>query len=962
MAKPRITAAVGLSLCAAFLFGSIAPAAARARVSGHINTWNLVTNRYEALQNARVRLVLAEYYDADTFDVEGSTDSSGYYNLSKGNAWWRSGYDAYLIIFAEVNNRLEVQSHYMQIDGYQAVSRGFFARDNNRTTIDVNIGGPSDNTRRYQVGGVAALNNSSNTSKTKGTRAFFICREMTDHRKRLINMAPSGGDFEEKEVSYPVSAPTASYVSILDYIRYPDRYFTDGDMPRASLACRHELSHGIMADEYWTWPGWMHGWMGSHTLGSVAERREFAWSEAWAEFMAEVTQSRRYGRYFDFESPDGSWRDEIPSGADRSYVEGELASVMWDIHDPTGWEKREEQVAAIPGNEMFFDGISDPDLTKIWHIFTRYHPHGVTHTSYIGSKDNFVHYWLNRTSFGQKHELKAILFNRNIHVPELPQSRPTLSLGNITWTGNTARIPVTVRETNPEDRTRVRLEFFINGAKVYSQWLTSGWSGSSNTTTVNQEVAWVAGDPRPQLLVAVHDDMQSSHTARTLDPPAGAQIGGLVAEILGVSIHRDLNMPSVAGVSVSGAELRNLVVNVRASDGQTAKTTRLPASGSWSIAGEGTIRYNQTPELFKSNSLTNYIELRFTSTGRDINNSINRTFTQRFTRAQNYGLGEHNDRVLNISNSRSVVFFRITSHVQVNVVYRIRALRPSVSHVVAKLVLDRILPMPIQGAAARARIPAPATRAGVIRRVPPGATMQTRQVETPSIMLAKSSQLMDQYARLQAEALEMADELEARLARGPSQSEVTPPKTKPPTIAPRRGLRMKPRTTRPAARTTGPTARVTGRTAKLAQPTATLAQATAAAGPTLLAPNLATSTGLLTLPDTPTLDKAVTGRLVVTKLTDEQRAHLQELRDGIAAREARLPQIEAESIRLKGSLNSAVAKLAQDELLEPRHLQAARADIQQMTTRLSAVAPSIQGYRSLLLRERQLIDKGLRLK
>ncbi len=173
---------------------------------------------------------------------------------------------------------------------------------------------------------------------------------------------------------------------------------------------------------------------------------------------------------------------------------------------------------------------------------------------------------------------------------------------------------------------------------------------------------------------------------------------------------------------------------------------------------------------------------------------------------------------------------------------------------------------------------------------------------------------------------------------------------------------MKPRTTRPAARTTGPTARVTGRTAKLAQPTATLAQATAAAGPTLLAPNLATSTGLLTLPDTPTLDKAVTGRLVVTKLTDEQRAHLQELRDGIAAREARLPQIEAESIRLKGSLNSAVAKLAQDELLEPRHLQAARADIQQMTTRLSAVAPSIQGYRSLLLRERQLIDKGLRLK
>ena len=118
----------------------VVPARATVTMTGDVKVWNPTKNIYEPLKNARVRLVIGEYNDWDTFDVEGSTDAAGTYRVTKGNAWWRDGYDTYLIVFAEVNNKLEVQSHYMQIDGYQAVSGSYFSHDSATTTKNLYIG------------------------------------------------------------------------------------------------------------------------------------------------------------------------------------------------------------------------------------------------------------------------------------------------------------------------------------------------------------------------------------------------------------------------------------------------------------------------------------------------------------------------------------------------------------------------------------------------------------------------------------------------------------------------------------------------------------------------------------------------------------------------------------------------------------------------------------------------------
>src|SRR5689334_21086037 len=113
-----------------------------------------------------------------------------------------------------------------------------------------------------------------------------------------------------------------------------------------------------MADAYWTWPGIFHGFAGSHTLNMVQTHRAFAWSEAWAEFLAEVSFDSRYGIFFDLDSQESNWgRNAIPSLADHSLVEGEIASAMWDIFDPTGWETAMVQYPEITGTEEWEDSL-----------------------------------------------------------------------------------------------------------------------------------------------------------------------------------------------------------------------------------------------------------------------------------------------------------------------------------------------------------------------------------------------------------------------------------------------------------------------------------------------------------------------------------------------------------------------------------------------------------------------------
>lgn len=876
-------------------------ASADVRVHGNVRVWNPITNAYEPLKQARVRVVLAEFSDGDTRDVETRTDDNGNYSIRKGNAWFRDGYDAYLIVFAEVENKLEVQSHYMQVDGYQAVSNKVFAGDDRTTTIDLRIGGPQDNVLRYQVGGIAALGNASDVgNRTQGYRAFFILHEMTDHRLQLVARALAEGDFEEKEVSYPVDVEVGRYIGILDYIRFPDRHFTES-YNRASEVCRHELSHGIMADVYIAWPGWFHLWdyPPEHYLAMEWEDRDFAWSEAWADFLAQVTQSLRYGQpHIDFESLDASWRSSIEAGADHSKIEGEIASALWDIYDGVGWEKRYEQVDAIPGEEKFYDGIADPDLSKIWYIFKTFRPYGFTHVTYGGKHDNFVWYWLNRTGFGQRHELKAILFNRGIRVPELPQHPPSVTITKSVWYGDQAVVSVEVREQDSEDRNHIWLEIYLDGIKVDRARMAGGWNGDRiNWSFVIHGIDWREGDPYPTILVAAHDDMQSGYAQQTLTltpRPKPQRIVAWCVELLGVSVRNfRFGFPSFP-------ELRDLVLNVQVSDSRSTINTRLPPSSSWRVGAMSEFRYTQVTELFRtSNSMIwDSLEVNFTVQGRSDGRTLNGSLQKRYSRFS--GIGTHNELIP--VNLRGI---------QVEAVYRIRGITESeISEKKALIAAPMFQIFPSEPKA--------------IKTVPPGLTAKLQQPAIPSSptgILARASQLVDEYARLQAATLEIADELEWKLSPN-----------KLPQI--RQG-------------------KAEGKAPQKPSPQSMQA------APRLLKPELLTKSGLLQIPPTPFLDKAVQGQGLIANLPVVASVHLKESEVEVEKTLKRITQIRSESEQLNNQIKWAINQINSMPNLDDKAKQTMIQRLNEAVARLAHIAPSVESFLSVLRKEQQVIQRCL---
>jgi len=879
------------------LLASIMPAAADVTIRGNVQVWNPITNAYEPLKQARVRVVLAEYWDWDTWDVETRTDNNGNYTVRKGSPWWRDGYEAYLIVFAEVDDKLEVQSHYMQVDGYQAVSNEVFARNNRTTTIDLRIGGQRENVRRYQVGGTSGVGADS-CNRTQGYRAFFILHEMTDHRLRLVNLALDEGDFEEKEVSYPADTDVGKYIGVLDYIRFPDRHFDEG-YNRVSEVCRHELSHGIMADAYIAWPGWWHLWdyPREHQLTMEWDDRDFAWSEAWADFLSQVTQSLRYGQpCIDFESLDADWRKQIRAGADHSRIEGEIAGALWDIYDGVGWEKRYEQVEAIPGEERFYDGIADPYLSKIWHIFKTFRPYYFTH-----DRDSFVWYWLNRTGFAQRHELKAILFNRGIRVSELPQNPPSVTITKALWYGGQeAIISVEVRERDNEDREHIWLEIYLNGAKVETARMAGGWNGDRRDYTfVIRGIDWRKGQPYPTVLVAAHDDMQSGYVQQTLTPSPRPKIQVIVAwavELLGVSVRNfRFGFPS--------PELRNLVLNVQVSDGRSTRNTRLPSSGSWRVEPMSEFRYTQATELFRTSTsmIWDSIELNFTVKGNSDGQSLSGSLQKRYRGYS--GNGTHNELIpVNLSG------------IQVEVVYRIRGITEDEAKSEKKAIIavpaSQLFPPALEAISPIPSKPIP----GLQRPTTPS---------SPTAILSRASRLIDEYARLQVATLEIAEELEWKLS----------PERLPQIELEKAGDKA-PQKPSPQAFQTAPR---------------------------LLKPELLTKFGLLQLPPTPFLDRAVQGQGLVAKLPTTAQANLKGLNAEVEGAIKRIAEICNEAEQLRNQINQAINQLNATPNLEEKAKQTAIQRLNEASERLTQIGLSAEGFRSVLKKELQVIQRCLSL-
>lgn len=97
----------------------------------------------------------------------------------------------------------------------------------------------------------------------------------------------------------------------------------------------HEDGHCVM----WTLYGntWPEGWVGcSHWIGMEDPHMPCAWTEGWAEFMEAAVDNNPNnlaGNGQNVETND--WYNWVDTGdMDGAHIEGEVASILWDILDP----------------------------------------------------------------------------------------------------------------------------------------------------------------------------------------------------------------------------------------------------------------------------------------------------------------------------------------------------------------------------------------------------------------------------------------------------------------------------------------------------------------------------------------------------------------------------------------------------------------------------------------------------
>ncbi len=894
-------------------------------VRGHIRIWNPLTDQYEPLAKARVRVVLGEYSDSDTFDVEDTADRDGYYEITKGEPWFRDAYDAYIIVFAESPWKLEVQEYSSQIDGYQAESKKVTAPDGEFTDIDLTLGGTEDDVDEWQLGGLADLDNSSPTYSRRGWRAFFIYHEMTDHRLFLLDGALGAGNFEEKEVSFPHSEDPVRE-RVLDYIKIPDRVFPEhyttqsalNKLLRASHTFRHELSHGVMADEYWIMPDSA----GDHSYWQPCDHYEGAWVEAWADFLAHASLTPRYKNrkmldptasvpYMNCEvSPEV----EMPGGSTASVndlIEGYIANVLWDIHDGEGWEKRRIQRTDIPGDELFWDGISDPDLAKIWDVFTDERPYAFSH-----DHSSFVRVWLDRADMDMRHALKSILYNQGMSDLRLHEGPALVELGDITWDGWQAQIPITVLEQDEEDKPHVRANIFLNERLVQRVTLgEGGWENHRKTITVGQDVAWAPGLPNPRFLIESDDNMMSDVAEDAPEPPPEAQMGGVIAELLEVNVSREADPPLDSSYWFTGMpELSQIFCNVTVTDGTNTSPRRTQmADTTWRTKAD-TYAFAETTELYKLPRLPEYVELSFNVGGWqslevggggrvDLNSQ---PAPIRWTRDEAYGFAPQRVEIVldEIVTVKDTLGNPVQLHTTFEVVYRLRPYMPAQPRTLPE---RGMISETLRGAQGQPTRGDP--YAGVdLTTTPPIPALETLSL---SAALSRSSSLAEEYTRIQGQALAIADELEARLDpdRRP-QAEAGGGDT---------GLRT-----------------------------------------TIAMPSLMMANGVLQAPQQTTfLNNASTGKLRIPVLSAEQMEYLRELRQEVVDREARLPEIEGQRTQLVGFLSNAMQGLGDVEELRPLQRRSIREIMRDAKTRLQALATTMGDYQSILGQERETIDFAL---
>jgi hypothetical protein len=499
-------------------------ALASVTIRGNIQYYDPEKSTYVPLKEA---LVEVEFDCWDACDKKVHTDAAGNYQVTQRNPNWPySSWEVNLDVHAEWTDRFQIYDSFWSWWPYYVVSPTIRCSKDSTCTLNLRIGGPSSTVSHYEYGSVE-----------DNLAALFAHQEMRDHYRFMTSRAAVPSDFEEKEVFYPDSS--SQYVAVIDYIYL--KPITDRGPTKFAYVVRHEYSHSMQADVYWMLPiGWesVEYWMtGQPHNFYVQTGAEYAFIEGWAEFLSVVTNPRNTGPYwavlrsfedFNMEDSRAPWRVSlIGKGLTPWKCEGDVAGVLWDIYDPVGKERTLIQYPDIPGDETWDDQLTDPNLNRIWTIMKENEPDAILDDGDLWL-DSFWYYWDKR--YGDAHALKAIYFNRGIHLEKYPQHPPTIAIHQVrqdpSGSGRLVQVTVEVGEADPEDRPHLEVDLWVTtpggqARKVVSQAVTGTWSGSTKTVTLSHytPTPYPAGT---KFLAAVNDDMEyakATWTLLQLSPP-----------------------------------------------------------------------------------------------------------------------------------------------------------------------------------------------------------------------------------------------------------------------------------------------------------------------------------------------------------------------------------------------------------------------------------------------------------
>jgi hypothetical protein len=470
-----------------------------------------------------------------------------------------------------------------EIDAYavNAQTGEYSIHTGSTQTVDIYIGGPQNNFI------------DDNQEDLEALASYWLAQDLSNYYHDVTRLAPNPADFPwDTYLLYPqsnsiyktASPPTKGHLELDDMNKLFPSQLMAGVAPKCDTLlisqnwkmlqakARHEYSHQIMNMVFNNFPAEDTG--NNHSPNSCTTA-ESAWTEGFAEFLPAAIKywptregvwnyenlefnynpyiDDRYdskyiiGEPFDPAHPPAEkgwggigWHYQIMEGCDTpENAEGEVASVLWDIFDPTSWEYLPEEYqpaeqadgtavsppAAWKRPLRWFDRLADGTLSDFWTIFKQVPANLVgNHTS---NNSSFWALWLNR--YGNDptriHGLKAILFNRGIDPAPKPEHAPSIVSMSIDEPNR--KIALTISEEDPEDRGflyfNVGYMKQLDGSE-FSYYYTEdqplsdlGGHWQDGQITVSVDI------PRGMLGrvngVLVHDSMLVDYKSVTVTPP-----------------------------------------------------------------------------------------------------------------------------------------------------------------------------------------------------------------------------------------------------------------------------------------------------------------------------------------------------------------------------------------------------------------------------------------------------------